>query len=230
MKKLIAWISVFTILCAFFVDFACAQSETPIKFRGIEWYTKFPIVNEMFEGNSPYVFENADIDSIEYAEWGGIFTEDRTNEAGVSVYYHDLDVAGYTAEVKAYYMYPVVNGVSVRETDEAEFYFAMYTFEDYEDMDSVYADLKNKLVSLYGEGKQKRNGYYKESTYWEDARNNALWIVLDAEDDIIREIRLAYTAGDAKDRLNELRAVLLSEKAAEEEDSRAQNTENTSGL
>ncbi len=228
MKKAVSIIAILMIIAM--LGSAFAGSDNQITFRGIEWYTKFPTVNGMFRNNSPYVFENADIDSIEYAEWGGIFTEDRTNEAGVSVYYHDLDVAGYEAEAHAYYMYPIVDGASVRDTDEAEFYLAIYSFMDYEDMDSVYADLKNKLISLYGEGEQKKNGYYKESTYWEDENGNALWIVLDAEDDVIREIRLAYAAGDSKERLAELRKVLLAEKAAAEENERKQNAENTSGL
>ena len=228
MKRIISIVAAIMIVAI--IGSAFAVSNSPITFRGLEWYSKFSEINKTFGDIHPYIFENSDIDSIQFAEWGSVYSEDRVEEAGVDVYYHGLEVAGYTTEAQVYYMYPVVNGSAVKETSEAEFYFAMYRFENYEDMDSVYADLKNKLVSIYGDGEQKKNGYYKESTYWEDENGNALWIVLDAEDDIMREIRLAYAAAGSKTRLSELKYTLLAEKAASEENERNQNAENTSGL
>ncbi len=206
--------------------------ESLIKFRNIEWWTDYSHANYAIlkdAGDSHHVvFENADIDSIENAEWWGIYSDDRVNEAGLSAFYYSIPVAGYTADVHVYYMYPIVDGKVEREKESAEIYFGMYEFEEFEDLRAVYDDLKEKLTTLYGDGEDRPTKYI-DSTYWEDADHNCIWLVIDKDSDYA-QVRLAYAAGDSKARLIGINDQLSLEKLEAENASRAANTENTSGL
>lgn len=125
-------------------------------------------------------------------------------------------------------MYPIEFGYVQRIQDKAQLYFGMYEFKDMENLPAVYEDLKVKLTNLYGEGTYKSNGYY-DSTYWEDAQGNAVWLLID-KDDEYATVRLAYAAAGHRERLAELDAQIAAETLATEEQQRNDNADNSSGL
>lgn len=227
------------VLAALLCCYTCGIAEQAeddtnlvIKFRDIEWWATFDDVDDVLAGSSnakrpSRSRENDDIDSINYAE-DGYFSDDRVDEGGVSATYYDIDVAGYTTDVETYYMYPIEMGYVQRVQDNAQMYFAMYEFEDMQDLPAVYDDLQTKLTNLYGEGAYKSNGYY-DSTYWEDAQGNAVWLLIDKDVDY-RSVRLAYAAAGHRERLAELDAQIAAETLAVEEQQRNDNADNSSGL
>ena len=231
MKKLIAWISVFTILCAFFVDFACAQSETPIKFRGIEWYTQFADVNEQLglsKGYSKeYIMINNDLavmDDID-GDWVRDENYNTITGMGIEVWYNSVDVAGYSAIPTLYCIYPIADGATIVNENEAELYKAEYIIDGYTDAVSVYMDLKEKLTSVYGNGEPRNVSFRKECTYWQDEVGNELLLSR-----AVGTVAISYAANGHRERLKALKEVRLAEICKAEAEERAQNTENTSGL
>lgn len=205
---------------------------TLIQFRGIEWYSDYETVHNFLESECidsyfcSFSMENTTIDSIYSIEWGYSLSDDRVDEAGIGVGYMDMPVAGYVADVYAYYMYPITDGKVDRSTEKAEFYVAYYSFEDMENLTAVYDDLTAKLTALYGEGIPKTDKYY-DSIYWQDAEGNMVWLLI--EDDA-SAVRLGYAAGDHITRLDTLREQIRNETIAAEDESRQENSGNTSGL
>lgn len=207
-------------------------SDGLIRFRGLEWYSDYSTVHSLLlQDCEPnflpcYCLENTTIDSINRIEWAYMFSDDRVDEAGVSVCYYDISVAGYVADVDVYYMYPIKNGKVDRNLESSQMYTAYYVFEDMADLPAVYDDLSVKLTSLYGEGTPKSNGYYN-SIYWQDSQGNMAWLLIESDN---TEVRLGYAAGDHITRLGKLRDQIRDETIAAEDESRQNNAGNTSGL
>lgn len=229
MKKWIAGIVVLTMLCAFFADFACAESGTQIKFRDIEWYTKYADVNEHIGLSEGYVMDDSLSIMEDIDENYSNIRDDNYNMIdgmGVEVIYNNVDVAGYSASPSLYCIYSIVDGATVMSADEAELYMAKYTIDGYADMVSVYIDLKEKLTSVYGNGIPRDVSYNEECTYWQDESGNELLLSRSPFGRVV----ISYAANDHREHLKALKKVRLAEIYKTEAEERTKNAGDTSGL
>lgn len=233
MKKL------FALLFAVMLFTACAFAEgapaddVEITFRGFEWYAPFsevdPVLAEIVNYDSVGVVSipNEKIDSINSAARPGMYSEDAVENAGVVGFYGNVEVAGYSVLAELYYMYPIVDGAVIRETESAELYTAIYFFDEVADPNAVYEDLNEKLVGIYGVGQDKTTEWHQSGTYWEDTNGNAIWLVVD---DDCTEVMLVYAAGEHIDRLAALETQIEIDALKSEEESRKENAGNDTGL
>ena len=59
-------------------------------------------------------------------------------------------VAGYEADIKLWFVYPVTDGIVMNNEADAVFYAGSYEFPSWNDVVSIHTDLKGKLTTLYG--------------------------------------------------------------------------------
>ena len=207
-----------------------------ISFRGIPWYSKRSEAEAVILGDGENVVGSLG-NPNEMDNLRGAFVWDYTMEdqeykvdgAGCRGWYNHMDVAGYTPTfVWAYYLYPVQDGVLVKDDDEAEFYFAYYEFMagDFSDYNAIYEDLAQKLETLYGKPEEKTSDFFKASI-WSDNEDNKIVLSSLTQND---NVKLAYIAGEANDRLEEALSILDAEALSEENAEREENKNNTNGL
>lgn len=235
MKKFFVLALVF-LFCSFAIAESNISEGATIRFRDFEWYAPFEEVDATMIRSSDATFmshmdfENTTIDSINGAEWEYMYSDDRVDEGGVCAYYYDISVAGYLAEAELYYIYPIVNNTVRRDKNDAQLYLATYSISDLADMQAVYEDLNVKLSSLYGAGTDKSSNDF-DGMYWQDSIGNAIWLVYETNETFdYSQIRIAYAAGGHIERLAELEAQIELETRNAEEESRQENSGNTSGL
>jgi hypothetical protein len=129
-----------------------------ILFRDIPWGSNAVLIeNEMENFAKGY---GSTLDDMYLPYWPDDpfdpFSKSTAHEAGWWIYtYTDaLNVAGYPViNVDAYCHYGVKDNCLSRDKNDGEFYQARYVF-DVIDIDSAYADLREKLCLLYGDGKE----------------------------------------------------------------------------
>ena len=222
MKKWIAGIVVLTMLCAFFADFACAESESSITFRGVEWYSTLPEVKDALGWEDVDIMDEmivlSDIDeNWDYSLSSGF---NRIDDMGLFAYYYDTEAAGYKAMVTMSFIYPIENGASVKDSDKAQLYMATYSISQYTDLKSVYSDLKTKLDSLYGTGTVE-----DDRIRWMDSTGNKLVLSMGGS-----YVSISYAAAGHKERLQSMHNVRVAEIKHAEAEERAQKASDTSGL
>lgn len=152
MKKILPLLCCAALLLTLLPSVAFAAQEQ-IAFRGFQWYATFPEINEQMSSlTAGYasVDSNETIDSYKRAEWSSMFSDDRVENGGVKGYYSGIPVAGYTADSAIlYYMYPFdADGRVARDDNQAQFYCAMYSFEEVKDKQATYDDIKSKLIAI----------------------------------------------------------------------------------
>ena len=147
-----------------------------------------------------------------------------SGDYGVRGTYQGLTVAGYPVKyTEIDYVYPIVDGVVLRNDDLAIFYIGSYKIEDLGDIDAAVLDLVNKLNNLYGEyTKQNVQG---DCFVWTDINGNIVRLYQWPS-----TIWIMYYASDTETLLSNIKKADDNEKAQQEELLRIQNQNNTDGL
>lgn len=208
-----------------------------IQFRGIPWYSKrseaeetllsegsnvvgsLGLPNQMDDLRSAFILDYT-LQDVEYAVDG----------AGYRGWYHEMEVAGYTPTfVWAYYLYPIKDGVMDKNDDESEFYFAYYEFQagEFSDYDAIFNDLGEKLKTLYKEPEELESDYFTVLKWTDNDDNMIVLSKLKGENE---NVKLAYLAGGAYEKLIEAKSVIEAEALDAENAAREANADNTSGL
>lgn len=231
MKKTISVILVllfvFTLSCA-----ACADEADSFLFRNIPWYSAKKDAREILSSLEEYRNRSDSTMPDWFQRWNNIDGDYTVAEAGTYTTYRNVSVAGYTASLNTYYMYPIVDGRLSKNDDDAEFYLAVYEFATLTDMQAVYDDLVTKLTGLYGESSALNNpdNWTKfDGRLWKAKDGSQIWLRLYYMYGDYT-LKLTYTAPDSTARLEALEAQITQEKIEAEELERQQNTNNTDGL
>ena len=207
-----------------------------ITFRGIPWYSKKSEAESVILESGENVVGSLGAPNL-MENLRGAFVWDYTMEdqefqvdgAGCRGWYNHIDVAGYTPTyVWAYYLYPIQDGALIKDDEEAEFYFAYYEFMagDFSDYDAIYEDLGQKLESLYGTPQENISDYFKTKIWFDNDKNMIVLSSLRMNDNV----KLAYIASGANERLEESMGILDAETLAGENAEREENKNNTDGL
>ena len=118
------------------------------------------------------------------------------------------------------YVYPIEEGVIIRDADLAMIVFVEYIIFDVSDASKVVDDLTNKLVKLYG-NYQIDDG----ARIWFDNNNNAIQV-----NPASTRIYIIYTSEMADRMIDSANQVRNAEVAEQEELLRIQNQNNYDGL
>lgn len=150
----------------------------------------------------------------------------------------EIEVAGYkTKDVKVYFAYNIVDGVLTKNESDSALYGARYEFDSL-NLEEMYADLTEKLTTLYGESAKTTKdtdlyGNIYTYTYWY-GQNDTMVVLksLDSENDSTGfyndEIIIAY-AWKKGDELLQKASDWLKEEATKEEQS-VYGNDSTNGL
>lgn len=209
---------------------ALAESEQPvILFRDLEWYTPFSVADPIIdESSSSYttISRYCNIDKIKYVASAYGLSDDYAAEAGIKRKYASVEVAGYTADAVAYFMYSTETGKIDYSDNNSELCMGMYVFQDMVDISATYDDLASKLLALYGNGEMDQGKEFK-AIVWTDEIGNRLCIFYDIPVDVVR---IAYCPYDLEDRIANFNVLRELDKLEQEEQLREDNAGNTSGL
>ena len=210
-----------------------AANQQEITFRGIDWYTtKADAETKLYaEGASSHGWlgNPNDIYRLSGTDYANVTTgKDRVDGGGYRGWYSNVSVAGYDVDdTYACYIYPIQNGSIIHDDEQAELYFAYYTFKsEYSDHEGIYNDLSEKLTSIYGKGKTQKSRYNTNIT-WTDKKKNMIRLLINKNKDYVT---LGYIAGDATKRLDAMKAALQREAKEEEKQKRNDNKNNKNGL
>ena len=221
-----------------------ASEQESILFRKINWLTCEEEVEEQLNSDKKmhpsWIFgkeEEARIDSW-YHEWQYMYTDLNVEGAGTILQYDDANVAGYTAELECSFMYPILDGSVIRDTEKSLFYKAQYVISDMEDIESVYNDIVEKLTSLYGKSKEKSyynmiyDKYSPNGQLWEAEDGSLVWagIYYNSYNEKYDECRIVYAAPNTDEMLQNLSNHLAQETVDKEAADREANAGNTEGL
>lgn len=215
-----------------FVSFsATAEVGEEITFRGIPWGANVQEFKDAMEGvrlrQTQPLWENY------WATWNIPGSINGTN-TDYQVGFHliadepNFKVAGYDIQYfYAYFFYgETEDGKIDRSNEAARFHMAIYTFR-FENVESAYADLKEKLTTLYGEGEQEN----KESILWKGANSTEMRLIWsNDENNDYNYISIRYGKADMDEELAHIDELARQEQIAQEEQDRQDNADNTDGL
>ncbi len=234
MKRIIS-IVLLAILCMTYVS-AFADQKEAITFRGIDWYTNANDVNATLKAiEGVTAGSKNDMAGMQgwFRKWEYSNTNEYVAESGVIQYYSSVPVAGYSAELATYLMYPIVNGKVEYDSNKAEFYMAYYTIKGFEDLYAVFTDLQNKLDKTYGAHVDKSySGGGAEGVLWTAQDGSLVWLMI-RQNTVYKNyeyIQLTYFAPNGVDRLNQLAAQIHQEAVDAEKEEREKNADNYDGL
>lgn len=159
-----------------------ANAHTPvhseISFRSFMWYERLSTIQEYFAGNNKssedsFLGKDTEISVHQYNSFYSIpeittikdlSQDDSKNYDKIThqipfislSLLRNIGVAGYSASMKMFFLYPVVDGMVIQEDSYAELIEALYTIElqsttsVYEKSYEAYKDLCEKLELVYG--------------------------------------------------------------------------------
>ena len=191
---------------------ASTATKDQILFRNIPWHSNVLTVRKVLGEGIDYSFPLLGSNGRNH---GG-------DEKGFIKQYNNLDVAGYSADrTLLCYIYPVKNNQIITGATNAQFYLAVYQIE-VSDVESAVADLKRKLIQVYG------TDYVQEKSEfitWTDQNGNGVRIRK-----LTNRVDLLYYASDIDDLLSANAFVVKNEASKQEELQRNKNQNNTEGL
>ena len=145
-----------------------------------------------------------------------------TDGVGIRTTYKNWTVAGYqTHSAEFNYVYPVVDGMLLRDNNLAVLYLGEYQFWDIGDVNAVMEDLTAKLSGLYGACTVGSG----DKRTWTDAYGNSIELSY-----VGNRIYLLYFSAEAENLLGAAKQAIADERAEQEELLRIQNQNNTDGL
>lgn len=241
MRKCIAFLLL--VLLVFSVMPVFAETPDTILFRNIPWMETYSVVKPQLDSidgieipwYSP-IDKEARIDSW-YKQSKYIYTDANVTNGGVTLSYNKASVAGYTADLKVSFIRPIVNGKIVYDTDAAQFYKAVYTIEDLEDMKGASDGLISKLTQLYG---TPEDNTYTDifgnkdpiGKVWKAKDGSLVWLGLyyNSYSEKYDEIAIIYAAPNTDEMLIALDKQMSKEAADAEAEDREKNNSNFDGL
>lgn len=227
------------------------ESEEPkpeILFRDIPWGCNPTIANDLMGGKmllSKDVFVKGWDSAYDVVSAGSLL---ETGHALFGTY--EGDVGGHSVSmVTMYFLYPMGEIID-RSVENSEFCLAQYQFDSM-DVAAAYEDLKDKLTSLYGEGREDTDtvthwtvsvsgdGYSGEydtlerATTWTGGNDTMVVLmssVLQDDVDVFTGdfLLLTYGKADVDQRAEDLTEIILAEMAQQERDH--MDPQNTNGL
>lgn len=220
MKRVVSIVAILMITAIIGSTFA--EADGLITFRGVEWYSTLPEIEEALGWKDVDTMDEMIVLSDIDENWDYSFSSgyNRIDDMGLFAYYYDAEVAGYKALTYMSFIYPIENGASVKDADKAQLYMATYSISEYADLNAVYSDLKAKLDSLYGAGTVKDN-----RVVWMDSVGDKVVLSMDGS-----YVGVSYAAAGHKERLQSMHNVRIAEMKRTEADERAQKANDTSGL
>lgn len=223
-----------------------------ILFRGIAWGTNVDTAKSSLIG-SGFFSGKCEVESEARLIPWSLDPEDADSywESGYRLYQYtfadEAKVAGYSVDsVNLYFMYSHNGSKSNKETSAAELYLVSMELET-ADYDLAYADLLNKLSSLYGTATESSDvtgywstgGDYHQYDWWASwYGSNDTAVLLHMTYDITdedqktkgEELKLYYGKTNSEARLVSLSNTLTSEAKALEQEKIVENANNTDGL
>lgn len=214
-----------------------------ILFCGIPWGTNFVDVKDELDeyglwGLSGEGYKTMSVDDIVLGDYQGInFEYGDINIIG-NCHHSEIEVAGYkTKDIQLFFAYIPVDGILTKEEQDSALYGARYEFET-QNLKEMYADLSQKLSSLYGEaGKTTTDsdlwGNSYKYTYWFGLNDTMVVLkYLDSENDLTGAysdtIYISYVWNKG-DELLQQASDILKQEAIENEKS-VYGDSNTNGL
>ncbi len=175
-------------------------------FKGAPWYCTKSQAEQIWNQKSPYIIELS---------------------TGIQVLYKNTNVAGYSATIYTRFIFPIEDGIIIRNNDLAQLYEATYwVSNDYIDLPGIYEDLESKLTSIYGIPHDASDKKYLKKE-WFDKSGNQISLAASTS---TYDITLTYSASDAKERVEALREAITNETILKEQLDRLNNSNNVDGL
>ena len=149
-------------------------------------------------------------------------------ETGVDARYSKLNVAGYQATMYCEFIYPIEDGVIIRDPELAQLYMGYYWIsnEDYTDIEGVLGDLETKLSNVYGKPNDATTDYHTIKK-WTDAYGNTIVLIASIN---MYDVAIAYIAADADESVEAMSNAVQNEIIKQEELERLKNSTNVDGL
>lgn len=145
-----------------------------------------------------------------------------TDGMGVQTEYKNWTLAGYPLEcAELNYVYPVVDGILIRDDSSAILYLAEYDIWDVGDTNAVVEDLTTKLSRLYG----TYTSGSRDKRTWTDENGNFIELGYSSS-----RVYLIYSSVQAEELLGRAYQAIQDERREQEELLRIQNQNNTDGL
>ena len=158
MKKLLAILLVLVTLFSSAIALAeGAQTDKPIKFMDFTFGDTFKNIRSntrLFCIDFLYGQQNARVvsDALYIFAEREDFVQKRTIPSCFFARTSEtFKVAGHDVGTMLWFVYPFQNGRWVFDEDEAVFYAGVYEFHRWDDLVSIYADVKSKMTVLYGD-------------------------------------------------------------------------------
>lgn len=241
-------IIVFLFLLILLLSFRTVSADE-ILFRGLPWGSNIDLFIDSINAS---VWDGIEDDSAELISWG----EYRNKSDRFILYLKSdsvfpsgwvytkltkgnppLKVAGYEIRsVSGYFYYGVKNETVIKSRDSCRLYMAEYLF-DVLDVEGAFSDIKNKLVTLYGEGTlSTTTGTAYSSETWEKLTYPVVKYVITGDNDTslllekgtINEsgyILLVYGKGDTDSEIKHIQNLLYQESLYEEQNNRSNSTD-----
>lgn len=181
MKKLFSTLLIIAILTS------CALADGSITFRNVPWGSSYTEAKDILNNINWHTYSGESHSADTVYDIVGIGSELETNNYNINMYASasssgKVSVAGYeVAEIYMYFAFTSSNGTVTRTDDNTSLYAASYTFNP-TDIDGVFADLTNKLTSLYGESTETR----RETNWSNDKYTYIVWNSADGDQVILK--------------------------------------------
>lgn len=226
--------SLVIVLCfSMFNSIAMANTDVPIRFRGIEWYTdRETIMNFMQDslGLKPYWTDgNLKYSWSEEGEWGDYsFTiipagsySGRLNGSGTYIMYKPFPIAGFNATVTLSFINEIMpDGTINRKDEKSRLYRINYEFDSdiYPDPIDTFTKLRKALISVYGDADIDIDGGYTKMVYWEDSEDNKIKLMYTNQKNYNNEfdpsLLFIYEAGGILEEVAKIEDLVRAEEAA----------------
>lgn len=220
MKKFFAFLMVLFL----FAPSALADTESEIVFHGIPWGISVnELADQLRQRNIPVSSGDIEADA-NMAIWTYQFRNSYMNDIEstgykIPLYFFSnpdtVKIAGYPVQdMQLYAHYDITDGIIKLDADNSKYYLVSVQFDVSDEMAlGVYADLHQKLSSLYGNGVEDATKIV-ETTYtytvWNGANNTAVCLYRSVSTSSDYQfVHLMYGKTDCEQTLREVRRLVI---------------------
>lgn len=197
-------------------------------FRNIPWNSTKPDAEKIM-GLASSSIRNYAFEPLSLLTWSYIRGGSVDGDTGIDARYKDINVAGYKSTMYLEFIYPLEDGIIVRDPTLAQLYMAYYYIDDddYQDLTLVYSDIERKLSEVYGPSIDATDNYHYIKK-WSDSYGNSIYLTADKDD--WYNVTIGYVASGAEERVEAMKTAVFDEVAQKEELERINNSNNVDGL
>ena len=194
-----------------FVSTREIESAEGITFKDIPWgSTKKEVESIIGKGNKTSSYVSVKRGTV------------NTDGIGKQITYENWTLTGYPVFwTEVNYVYPVIDGIMLRDDDLAVLYLVEYDLFDIGDENAVVEDLTSKLTKLYGSYSTGN----RNTRTWVDKNNNSIELSSSKT-----RVYLVYSSAQKDILLGNAQQIVEAERKEQEEILRIQNQDNTDGL